>query len=377
MTERPRLAIICTHPIQYYTPMFKLMARSVELKVFFTMGQIPEYDRGFQKKFHWDIPMLEGYDHQFLYNKAARPGTHHFFGIVNPGAITAIDHFAPHYILIYGWANYSHLKIMYHYKGKTPILFRGDSTSLKPRNLFFELIKDRVLRHIYQQIDIAVFTGSNNKAYFSKYKVPDRRLVFAPHAIDNKRFSRKNPLTKIRETLNISPEKTLILFTGKLIPIKNPRLLLKAFSALDRPDIHLLIVGDGPQGGELKKKYKQSNIHYMPFQNQARMPAIYQACDLFCMPSISESWGMAVNEAMAAGKAILTSDQTGAAADLIKPENGMTFKSSNPSDLKEKLMTMTRDKQKLLEMGQASQKIIQVWDFENQIKGILHAISSI
>ena len=93
----------------------------------------------------------------------------------------------------------------------------------------------------------------------------------------------------------------------------------------------------------------------MDFQSQQKHPAVYQACDLFCLPSRGpgETWGLAVNEAMASGKAVLVSDKVGCATDLVKEGvNGYVFESGNEGDLFEKLEVLVADKERLSTMGQ-------------------------
>ncbi|RYG43910.1 MAG: glycosyltransferase family 1 protein, partial [Chitinophagaceae bacterium] len=81
-----RLAIVVTHPIQYYAPVFQALTASkqVELKVFYTWGEgsVKKFDPDFKKVIEWDIPLLEGYAYEFLTNKSSDPGTHHFRGII-------------------------------------------------------------------------------------------------------------------------------------------------------------------------------------------------------------------------------------------------------------------------------------------------------
>ena len=114
----------------------------------------------------------------------------------------------------------------------------------------------------------------------------------------------------------------------------------------------------------------------MAFQNQTQMPVIYQACDLFCLPSQSETWGLAVNEAMACGKAVLVSDKVGCASDLVKKGiNGAVFESNNCADLKNNLHGLLGDKNKLSTMGRASKKIIQDWSFEAQARQIIRLLN--
>src|SRR4051812_4674321 len=100
-----KLAIISTHPIQYYAPVFKMLSeeKGLFVKVFYTWGEesVSKFDPGFGKEIQWDIPILEGYDFEFLENKAKNPGSHHFNGIVNPAAIKRIEDFKPDVILVY------------------------------------------------------------------------------------------------------------------------------------------------------------------------------------------------------------------------------------------------------------------------------------
>lgn len=375
-----KLAIITTHPIQYYAPVFKLLAKKTQLKVFYTWGEqsMVKYDKGFAKQIEWDIPLLDGYDYQFLVNASKDPGTHHFIGIINPGLISVVQDFEPNAILIYGWAWKSHLKALRFFKGKIPIYFRGDSTLLDQQNNFKNLLRKIFLKWIYSHVDKAFYVGSANKNYYSQFGLKEKQLFFTPHAIDNSRFGKtdRQETIKIREKLSIGTEGILILFAGKLEPKKAPDLLLKALKQLANPNLQLLFVGNGELEKELKLMADNlTNVHFMDFQNQSKMPAIYQACDLFCLPSKgpNETWGLAVNEAMAAGKAVLVSTKVGCAVDLVKPGiNGEVFKSNDLDDLTQKLTELTESKEKLTEMGIQSQQIIQNWSFEKQVEAIVN-----
>lgn len=450
-----KLAIITTHPIQYYAPMFKLLAQKMQLRVFYTWGEqsLAKYDQGFGQQIEWDIPLLGGYDYLFLENVSKDPGTHHFNGIVNPTLIQEVQRFEPDALLIYGWAWKSHLKTLRFFKDKIPIYFRGDSTLIDQQKNCKSLLRKYFLKWIYCHVDKAFYVGSPNKAYFKHFGLKEEQLVFAPHTIDNDRFAQKNILEseQLMAQLGIRKDETLILFAGKLEPKKNPELLLDAFIDLDLKNTHLLFVGNGVLGGRLKEKvggvsvegladkgafdsaqddklekklddkdkslelgveswevkiderpfdnaqndklegtqddqlkvtYKtdiKRRIHFMDFQNQSQMPAVYQACDLFCLPSQGpgETWGLAVNEAMAAGKAVLVSDKVGCAIDLIKQGvNGAIFKSGDLADLKQKLKTLIESKAILAQMGMTSKQIIQDWSFERQVTAIVDTIQN-
>lgn len=100
------------------------------------------------------------------------------------------------------------------------------------------------------------------------------------------------------------------------------------------------MVGNGILEQELRhltdtKKY----IHFLPFQNQTNMPVVYRLGNVFCLPSISETWGLGLNEALASGRPVIASDKVGGAPDLITDGvNGYIFQSNNQRELQGKIM---------------------------------------
>ncbi|MEJ2881697.1 glycosyltransferase family 4 protein [Pedobacter sp. GR22-6] len=362
-----KLAIVIHHPVPYYSPVFSMLARRTTIKVFYTDTRKQTYDAKFQRSIAWDIPLFEGYEYDFLPKR---------------NTLQPIERFKPTHLLIYGWAHLRHLQILYKFSKKIPIGLRGDSNMLKRNGLFKNALRILILRSIYRYVDHAFYVGSANRHYFKKLGLGDHQLHFAPHAIDNKRFAqitneKDKETSSLRKKLGIPETEVLVLFTGKLHPNKNPILLLRAFLEINYPDATLLFVGSGILEYRLKtiaRKYSVNKVLFLPFQNQSKMPQFYQACDLFCMPSLHETWGLAINEAMAAGKAILAAETVGCTADLIQDANGCTFKNNSLKDLKEKLSIMISSKSKLQKQGKASLEIIGNWNFDKQVNGILDGI---
>jgi glycosyltransferase involved in cell wall biosynthesis len=352
-----KLAIVTTHPIQYYAPVFQLLAKKVELKVFYTAAGHRAYDPGFQCEIHWDIPLLTGYDYEWINYKTI---------------IRQVADFNPQCLLIYGWAAKGHLTILRHFNNRSKIFFRGDSTLLKQLPWWRAAVRKVVLKWVYAQVHSAFYTGSNNKAYFKKYGLKDSQLVFAPHAIDNERFAMAHPSVDLRKTLGVGKDEVLVLFTGKFNTNKNVLLLLQAFVEADVKHTHLLFVGSGALDAELRAAaQRHQNVHVLPFQNQQLMPAFYQACDLFCLPSKHESWGLSINEAMACGKAVLVSDHCGAALDLVNELNGRIFKVNQAGDLKAHLHYLLNNLQFLKKAGAHSRQLIQQWSFNVQVENMM------
>jgi glycosyltransferase involved in cell wall biosynthesis len=370
----PRLAIITTHPIQYYAPVFKLLHGRglVNIQVFYTWGENAKnnFDPGFKKQIEWDLPLLTGYPYEWAQNAAKNPGSHQFNGIITPQLNKQVANWRPDAILVIGWAYKGHLSAIRYFKNKIPVSFRGDSTLLDEPAGFKSALKKIFLRRVYRHVDCAFYTGANNKAYFKKYGLKEQQLIFAPHAVDNDRFkaARHDEASLLREKLNIALNDILLIFAGKFENKKNPIILVKAFQGLKKSNVHLLFVGNGVLEQELKDRSRANDhIHFMDFQNQLAMPVIYQSADLFCLPSAGpgESWGLAVNEAMAAGRAVLVSGKAGCAIDLVVDGlNGKIFKGNNEAALAKALQYLTADKEILKQMGKQSSHIITKWNFD-------------
>lgn len=379
-----RLAIITTHPVQYNAPWFKLLSQAtgITVKVFYTWEQSSKgknFDIGFGREVQWDIPLLEGYTYEFVENVSSDPGTHHFKGVINPGLIKAVTDWGANAVLVFGWSFKSHLNCMRHFHGKIPVLFRGDSTLLDEQGGIKTILRRLFLKWVYRHIDIALYAGTNNKAYFSIHGLKERQLVFAPHAIDNSRFADNDGAYSLqakewRRQLGFREDDIVVLFAGKLEPKKDPAILLKLAGVVKDERLKFLLVGNGQLEQELKQVAATlKNVRFLDFQNQQIMPVVYRLGNIFVLPSAGpgETWGLALNEAMASGLPVLASDKVGGAVDLIRQgQNGYIFPHGNVGQLHEQLLN-TSTKYNL--MGRQSEEMIRSWDFSTIIKSI-HSI---
>ena len=338
----------------------------IRVKVFYTWGQAQGkvIDKDFGIEREWDIDLISGYDHVFVKNTSTAPGSHHYKGIINPFLITEVAAFQPEKIIVYGWKFKSHLQLMRHFKGKIPLYFRGDSTLLDDAASFSikKFLRRLLLQWVYRHVDFALSPGTASDAYFLNAGLSAYQIIRAPHAVDNARFSgAETPdmhssydesAQNWRKELSISEDTKVFLFAGKFEPKKDPILLVKAFARLHQqyPNTHLIIVGNGileeelktmtstpqPSAGKFNSSTFSTPITFLPFQNQSIMPLVYRLGDVFVLPSKGpgETWGLAINEAMACGRPVIVSDKCGAAADMVKDnENGFVFKAGDENDL--------------------------------------------
>ncbi len=347
----PRLAVVLSHPTQYYSPWFRWLRlhTPLQFRVFYLwdFGVTARTDPQFGTKFAWDVDLLEGYESEFVPNCARRPGTESFWGLRNPALPARLTAWRPDAVLLFGYHYATHLLLIaWCRRHNLPLVFRGDSHLLgQPRP---PALKRFSLRLLYRQFAAVTYVGAANRAYFESFGVPATRLHFSPHAVDHEHFDPAKPAhreaaRKLRAELGLTPERRVVLFAGKLIPRKQPLALLDAFLAASRTDTTLLFVGDGEQRPLLQARAALNpvaDVRFLPFANQSEMPARYLLADLFVLPSRgnSETWGLAVNEAMRMGLPCLVSDRVGCQRDLVTDgDTGWVFRADDAAHLRQKL----------------------------------------
>ena len=376
-----RLAIIATHPVQYNVPWFRRLASEpgIDACVFYTWhadGKA-KYDPDFQKNIAWDIPLLEGYDHRLV---APQPSTpRKTFWKLKNDISGPIEEWGADGVLIVGWNYLSHLKAMRHFSGRVPVFFRGDSTLLDTHSRYRSKLRNLLLTQVYKYVDTAFFVGKNNYEYFRKFGLQPENLCFAPHAVDNEQFSSDGKkyerlAAEWRESLGISEKSVVFLFAGKLIPKKAPDLLLAAFKQFSESHTaHLVFVGQGTGEKTLRSQSQgMKNVHFLPFQNQSKMPVVYRLGDVACLPSAGpgETWGLVVNEAMASGRSVIVSDKVGCARDLVANEKTGFVHKARCQDSLLHAMQKCNKREELASKGRACRKFIKAWSCEVLAKQI-------
>jgi len=168
-----------------------------------------------------------------------------------------------------------------------------------------------------------------------------------PHAQLVKQFGFKKEIRiwKSVGLFNIVPQPSYqkrnvvrnFLYVGRLIPVKNLPWLIALFSK--HKELQLSIIGFGIQEEYLKSIVNTDNIHFIGAVENTELSNYYQSADVFVLPSLSETWGLVVEEALNNGCPVMCSNMVGSADDLVlKPENGVVFKVNDVEDFEEKLM---------------------------------------
>lgn len=350
-----RLAIVLSHPTQYYSPWFRWLRGQtpLEFKVFYlwNFGVTKQRDPQFGTSFQWDTDLLSGYEYEFVPNAARDPGTHHFRGLDNPSLTSRLASWRPDALLLFGY-NWLSLQraLWWARRHGVPLIFRGDSHLLGRPHLPW--LRRHLLSFMYRRFAAITCVGAANRDYFLNLGVPAGRLFFAPHSVDTSLFDPDKPATLASATARRGElglnSRRVILFAGKLGARKQPVELLEAFLQVATDDDALVIVGDGPEKERLQSiatARPDITVHFLPFANQSEMPALYALADIFALPSRGhyETWGLAVNEAMHLGVPCLVSDLVGCQRDLVQPgETGWVFPAENRAALATTLQTALR-----------------------------------
>ena len=354
--EKPlRLAVVLSHPTQYYSPWFRWIAANTELqlRVFYLwdFGVKLAHDGQFGKAFVWDVDLLSGYDHEFVPNTANHPGTEHFGGLRNPSLPSRLAIWRPDAVLIFGYKYRTHLNlILWARLHRLPLIFRGDSHLIGRETP--SLLKRLPLALLYRQFAAFTCVGEANRDYFRVFGVPEENLFAVPHCVNVSHFTATDDLrreaARLRASLGLEG-KRIVLFAGKFVPAKQPVELLKAFIATDATESALVFVGDGEERAALEQlatAHPDKTVRFLPFANQSEMPARYLMADIFALPSrgLYETWGLAVNEAMHLGIPCLVSDRVGCQRDLVTDrETGWVFQATVPDALQASLQCALSD----------------------------------
>lgn len=234
------------------------------------------------------------------------------------------------------------------------------------RNLGIEFLKGR---WIQKHFDAAFVGGERNAAYLERLGFPSSQIWRGYDVVDNAYFEAeagkvRKKATEWREKLQL-PNR-FFLYVGRFAPAKNLERLFEAYQsyreqAKGKP-WDLVLVGSGPLEQYLKKnvaKEKMDGVHWPGFKQIDELPPYYALASCFILPSVSEPWGLVVNEAMASGLPILASDQCGCVPELVHPgQNGYIFDSLKSSELAYLMEVMSLGQSDLAKFGEESRRIV-------------------
>jgi glycosyltransferase involved in cell wall biosynthesis len=391
-TQKQRLAIVSTHPIQYHTPWFRALAArpEIDLDVLYChrATALDQGRAGFGVEFEWDVPLLDGYPHSFLHNVAANPGLGNFRGLDTPELSGRIA--TGHYdaVLVNGWHYKSAWQAIWAcWRTQTPLMVRGDSHLHTPRSRSKQWLKWPAYRWFIPRFDTCVSVGKWSSEYYAHYGASRDRIVCIPHVIDVTWFQQqaerlRSQRNDLRRRWGLDERATVFLFAGKFSPKKRPMDFVLAVDQAARSGARVegLMVGDGAlrEMCEAEAKERNAPLRFAGFLNQSEMVQAYVASDYLVLPSDGgETWGLVVNEAMACGLPCIVSDQVGCGPDMIvSGRTGSSYPIGDIGRLSELMGGYAANTGGRQQMRAAARAMASNYDLDAAVDGTIRALAA-
>jgi glycosyltransferase involved in cell wall biosynthesis len=331
-----RLAVLITHPVQYTKPVFQALHGRADLELLVVFGcdhgLRNSLDPDFGVPFAWDSAPAEGFPHR-LASHVPLPVLSNWFASLPIAlhAVTLIQAFRPDAVLVFAYmpAFITEATLMLRLSGHR-LLLRAEATDRAlVRSSRRQWLKDRVLRLWYGMFSHCFPIGSDSDDHFARLGVSAARRTLVRYAVDVDFFQDQvdhwvPQRTALRRAASIPEDAVVLLWSGKITAVKNPRLLVDALALLEpeeRGRCWLVVLGEGV----LRERFSAAMEELLPgrcrfagFVNQRELGRWYAMADALVFPSRQgETWGLVVNEALQFGLALLVSDHAGCARDLV------------------------------------------------------------
>ena len=384
--RRYRLAAATSHPVQYQAPLFQKLAQhpQIDLTVYYAsdFSLRGERDPGFGVPVKWDRPLLEGYRHEVL--SSGRSTVRGQLDIIRELWRERYDA-----VFIHSYATpLSMMAYMGAWLSRTPVLLRTESELIRPRRPWVLAVKRVFLNALFRGTAGFLAIGSLNRAFYRHYGVPESRIYHTPYSVDNDFFLSEGTKwmahrERLKTDLGFAPDVPVILFSGKLIPLKRPLDLLRAYAGLIEGGVlaSLLFIGEGelrPVLEQFAREHNLSRVKIVGFQNQTQLPCYYAVGDVLVLPSESEPWGLVVNEAMLFSMPVIVSDQVGAGADLVQDGvTGYVYPVKDVARLRTLLERQILTTDLRHRVGQAARTRVEHWNYDTCVNEIVRAVANV
>lgn len=195
-----------------------------------------------------------------------------------------------------------------------------------------------------------------------------QHIEVIPNGVDLESF--RNPSLPVdRESLGISPQDIVLTYVGRLGPEKNLTFLIRAFGGVASviEDVKLLIIGDGPERENLEDLVKhmgiQNRVLFTGMVPYAHVPDYLAISDAAVTASVTETFGLSVVEAMAAGLPVLGVDSPGISDIITDQETGL-LAANDIASFTAKMMCMVQDQDLRERMGKMANEAADQYEIQ-------------
>ncbi len=371
-----RLVILTEIIAPYRIPLFNALSlrEQVDLHVFF----LSETDASLRQ---WRVYREEiAFSYEVL--KSFRRRIAGFNVLITRGVSAALDRQNPELIVAGGYSYVAMWEAMRWARlRRVPFLLWSESNSQDARKNLWPV--EFAKRKFVASCQGYVVPGRSASAYLSSLGAPTETINVAPNAVDVERFAkgaeeaRRNPGR--RNELGLPSQ--YFLYVGRFVRSKGVYDLLNAYTKLPeeiRRVAALVFVGDGEERAELIRRSRDIRtgcILFPGFVHRDELPAYYANANALVFPTHSDPWGLVVNEAMACGIPVITTDVAGCTADLVcDGMNGSVINARDPDGLQEAMLNLLNDPGLCRRMGQAGISRAQSFTPQAWADGMVHGV---
>lgn len=217
----------------------------------------------------------------------------------------------------------------------------------------------------YEQLDTIYAPSKNTLDELVEKGIDRSKIRTYPRGIDIERFNPAKRNGQMKKCFGIDRE-IKFLYVGRVSKEKNLHLLVEAFKEIvaSGSKAHLVVVGDGPYLEELRRETQGLPCHYSGYLEGDDLPQIYASADIFVFPSTTDTFGNVVLEAQASGLPVIVTDQGGPCENILPGTTGLVVAGDSVVSLKEAMLTLMQDRERLRRMGMEARKFVETRSFD-------------
>jgi glycosyltransferase involved in cell wall biosynthesis len=317
-----------SHPVQYKAPVYQRMQQlkpnAFEV-IYVSDCSVRGYrDREFGEVVTWDTPLLSGYPHRVLHNERGTP-LRGFRSLTGKGIYRLLQDERPRAMLFSQFLYEADLTAYLSCLALgIPIWIRYETQDEAFRRPPWKTaLRGMLYRLIYRGVSHAFYPGDLSREHLLRHGIRPENMSFSPYCVISPAAAlsgaaRQERRDALRSQLGVTPNETMVLFSGKLIEKKNPGLILHALQQIgprERNRFKIVFVGSGKLEEQLRSMAQPlaAQVQFPGFVNQSKITDYYLASDILVLPSrqAGETWGLVVNEALQAGCGVVMTKAVG------------------------------------------------------------------
>ena len=342
--KRPAHVVVLANIVApYRVPTLRELAHGIDLTVLFSSAREPSRE--------WSIDQRLPFAYEILGGSVMRVRNRSLY--LNPRLLARLAAHRPSVMIVGGFSVPALYAWCYSIATGSGLVLMSEGTRQTERGLSRA---GRLMRRLLiRRARACVGVSTQAAEWFEELGAPPNRCLVAPYALD----------VGDRPTHQFSTEggrPARLLFVGQLIPRKGIRELVRAFARVSAAhDVKLTIVGSGPLEQELRSTIRHlgldAAVELAGFVDQPNLPQVYAAHDLFVFPTLEDTFGVVLLEAMSAGVPVMASRLAGATRDFVTPgQNGWVLDSPSVPVLESALHHALEHRRDWAALGNAARR---------------------